>query len=809
MRPQQRTHLGTASTLALTTLGILSLLLPGALWGVEEKEAASGTAHGASSHARTEPNHLGGESSPYLLLHQYNPVDWYPWGEEALRKAKDEDKPIFLSVGYSTCYWCHVMERESFSDLAIAEILNQHFVPIKVDREERPDLDEIYMTATQLFTRRGGWPNSVFLTPELKPFYAGTYFPPNDRQGRPGFSTLLTALSSAWKEKRSEIDTQAQRMAETMGTLLEQNAEPAQTVPPGAVATTAIDSLAGRFDSTWGGFGSAPKFPSPANLFLLADSLGKHPRAEEMLRLTLDRMARGGMYDHAGGGFHRYSVDAYWRVPHFEKMLYDNGALMEIYALWYAHSGDPWAEQVLRETAQFLHRDLSSPEGAFWSAIDAETNAHEGAFYVWTREEIKTLLGEKQATFLAPIYGFDDKPTFEGSHYVLWLPKPLQEQAAENGLSRADLLARTRPLLDRLLAARGKRDRPLTDDKVLTSWNGLAIAGLATAGQALDEPLFIQRAAKAARFLWREMRPEGKALQHSWRQGQAKIDAYLEDYAYFIHGLLALHRATGEQEWLHKATLLSAEQKRRLAAPKGGFYVAAENPELLFRSREYTDNARQSPNAMAVLNALYLAEISGKESYRRQAETALKAFAKGLLDTPEAARTLALAAQRYQRIVDPSGQAQSAANGSATAQQSSNPLDRLARSVVDIGATLGTATPTGAHPLTVSLQIQEGWHINANPATDEFLIPTQLKTSQGELQDLDYPKPEFRSFSFSEKIIAVYEGEVEIEAKLATKDARVPQAGTLQLTYQACDDQRCLRPVTVDLKPMSSEPRKP
>ena len=411
-------------------------------------------------------NRLAAESSPYLLLHAHNPVDWYPWGPEALARAKAEDKPIFLSVGYSTCFWCHVMERESFSDPAVAALMNDEFVNIKVDREERLDLDEIYMLATQVLHGQGDWPNSVFLTPDLLPFFAGTYFPPIDSRGMPGFPTVLRSMIHAWKERRGDVEQQGAELGDAIRRHLAE-LEPATGALPGAEPLErGLASLREKFDPTWGGFGGAPKFPSPANLFLLLalaepDSAHAGPAAM-MLAATLDAMGRGGIYDQLAGGFHRYATDREWRVPHFEKMLYDNGLLLEAFALEHARSGSPEAARIVRETAGFLAREMTLPEvagapgsgGAFWSAIDAETGGREGAYYVWTRDELELALGAEGATFLAPLFGFQAEPFFEETRYVLHLPRTLEVQAQERRLTREQLLAEIAPLRARLLAAR-------------------------------------------------------------------------------------------------------------------------------------------------------------------------------------------------------------------------------------------------------------------------------------------------------------------------------------------------------------------
>jgi len=596
---------------------------------------------------RSGPNRLAEASSPYLLLHKDNPVDWYPWGPEAIEKARREDKPIFLSVGYSSCYWCHVMERESFSNPEIAAILNRHFVAIKVDREERPDLDELYMTATQLLTRRGGWPNSVFLTPELEPFFAGTYFPPEDRDGQPGFASVLLSLAQAWKDERPAIEEQAARLLETMTQVMARHHEPAEEVPSAELAERSIRELARRFDEEHGGFGPAPKFPSPGNLLLLLEVASDDPEALEMLRTTLDRMARGGIYDQLGGGFHRYSTDTRWLVPHFEKMLYDNALLLEVHARFYELTGDPQAARIVRETAAFLEREMSDEKGGFWSAIDAETGHREGAFYVWTRAEIEAALGADDAAFLAPILGFDGEAFFEKDHYVLHLPSSYATRAAELGTTRRELVERVAPLRRRLLAERARRPRPLTDDKVLTDWNGLAISALAEAGRILGEEALVERAERAAGFLLAELRAKERPLRHVWRGGEARIEAFSSDYAYLVRGLLALHRATGERRWLDRAAELMDEQIARLAAPEGGFYDAAEREHLLLRGREVFDAAVPAANAVSVLNLLELADLRAEKRWRESAERALRAFSGSLERSPAAAATLSLALLRY------------------------------------------------------------------------------------------------------------------------------------------------------------------
>jgi uncharacterized protein YyaL (SSP411 family) len=749
-----------------------------------------------SSHDSSHSNRLAGESSPYLLLHQHNPVDWYPWGEEALERARREDKPIFLSVGYSTCYWCHVMERESFSNPAVAEPMNRDFVNIKLDREERPDLDEIYMAATQILTEQGGWPNSVFLTPDLKPFYAGTYFPPEDRYGRPGFPKVLADMAAAFHDRRKDVEEQAEEMAKAMRHHLEERSQPAPEPPSGAVASRAVDALARRLDRQHGGFGGAPKFPTPSNLYLLLEMAAERPDAGEMLTSSLDAMARGGIYDQLGGGFHRYATDREWKIPHFEKMLYDNGFLLELYAEEHARTGNAQAARVVRQTAEWIAREMTSPEGAFWSAIDAETHGHEGAFYVWSREELMAALGEEDFTFLAPLLGFAGPPFFEGSHYVLHLPEPLEAAAQRRRLPVEDLLRDVDSGRAKLFAARASRERPLTDDKILTDWNGMVIRGLAVAGQRLNEPSFVERAARAADFILSTMCPEGPGgttLLHSWRNGQGKIAAYLGDYAFLVRGLLALHDATGEKRWLSAAVELTREQSRRLRDRSGGYFVGGASPDVLFRSKDIFDGATPAGNAVAVLNLLDLADRTGEILWRREARKALCAFTPVAEGFPEAVRMLTIAARRYHE----KGGIPEEVEAEYSDERAGHERDAEAAGVVKleheaerlVKTHLALGTESGDwRSFRLTLEIAAGWHLQANPASEAYLVPTAVTAEGGELRNLSYPAGQPVTAAFAHEPLSVYSGKVEIRGE-------VSGTARLVVTYQPCDDTRCLPPV--------------
>jgi len=710
-------------------------------------------------------NRLAQESSPYLLLHAENPVDWYPWGDEAFEKARAEDKPVFLSVGYSTCYWCHVMERESFSDPEIARQLNQGFVSIKLDREERPDLDEIYMTATQILTQSGGWPNSLFLTPDRKPFFAGTYFPPADRHGRPGFPRILQAIREAWALRRAEVIEQAESLFEAIQA---QSGADQSAAPPDAAAAEELQSqLARRFDRVHGGFGRAPKFPSPSNLCFLLDR-ASDSAAREMLVVTLERMARGGIHDQLGGGFHRYSVDAEWLVPHFEKMLYDNAALARLYAEAAPLAPGSGFEEVARRSLDFVLAELTGDHGGFLSALDAETDGDEGAYYVWTREELRSAVDPDTDARLAAAYGYDGRPNFEHGRHVLYLPQPLDAEAA------LGLEAGRRALL----AVRDRRPRPLTDDKVLADWNGLAIAAMARAGALLGEARFVEAGARAARFVLDSLRePRSGRLRHTFRLGQARVDALLDDYAFLVDGLLELRRATGDDAWLEEARRLQAEQDERLwDAALGGYFNAGDDPRLLVRSKSAHDGAVASANGVAALNLLALADETGEPAYRERALALVGAFGRSIREHPLAHVTLVRAAMR---LAAPARQAAPPRDAPRPAAPP-RPADE-AREAVEIRARLGAGSVPGWRPFSVELAIRPGFHLNANPPLLRFMVPTEVRAAGRELRDLRYPKADR------------YEGSVRIDGEVET---RAGEPVRIAVSYQVCDEERCLLPVT-------------
>lgn len=736
-------------------------------------------------------NRLASEISPYLLLHKNNPVDWYPWGPEALEKARREDKPIFLSVGYSTCYWCHVMERESFSDAGCAELMNEYFVNIKIDREERPELDEIYMAATQIYTQQGGWPNSLFLTPELKPYFAGTYFPLTDRYGRPGFRTVLMSMKEAWEKRRDEVYEQAEELAQAMRGFLEERGQPATEVPPATVAQESLKSLAARFDEEHGGFGSAPKFPTPSNLFLLLELAGENADAARMLGRTLDALAQGGIYDQLAGGFHRYATDRAFKIPHFEKMLCDNGLLLEIYARDFARTRDPERARIVTETAQFLARELSSPDGAFYSAIDAEVGGREGDHHVFTLAQLGEILGDEDASFLAPIFGFDGKPFFDHDYYVLHLPRPYAEQAARRRLGREELLALVDPLKARLFAAREKRPKPLVDDKILTDWNGLAIAGLAVAARALGDKTCLEQARRAAAFVLAHVVDGEGRLLHCYRLGEARVPAYLSDYVFLVRGLLALYETTSEPFYLEAAERLTLEQVERLSDPRGGFYLAAARPDVLYRSKEVFDGALPATNAVAALNLLELARVSGERAgWLALAEKTVKAFGLFIERQPEGARMMTFAVRElhHQQVAPlvppPSGESPVAEKEASHVASGDFP------EVVDADLELGSMEHQGWRFFTLKVAVQPGWYVYAAEQEIEELFGIRVEIERGQLDEVAYPPG--RRQETAGLAAFVLDGHFEIEGWLRGERA------TLSFVFQPCGEGLCLEPAAIE-----------
>ncbi len=654
------------------TLAMLLILLV-RLVPADPHPAWTGTpAPGAEENKPRHTNHLGRESSPYLLQHAHNPVAWYPWGEEAFAKAKKEGKLIFLSIGYSSCHWCHVMERESFENEEIAKILNQHFVCIKVDREERPDIDNVYMTALQVIPpgQGGGWPLSMFLTPEGKPIFGGTYWPPEDKESRGGkmrgFKSVLNVLHEAWTKQRKPIEELADKNADRTRRALAGLALGTALVPLSRdLIKAAVDEIKGSFDPEYGGFGSparnfrGPKFPTPPRLALLQHEAQRQKAKEldDMVAVTLDHMARGGIYDQLGGGFHRYSTERTWTVPHFEKMLYDNAQLCEVYAEAYQVTKKPQYRRILEQTIAFIAREMTAPEGGFYSALDADAQGEEGRFYVWTKKEIDAALADADKSLAAlfqRVYGLDGEPNFESHYHILTLPRPLAEQARDLKLTEEQLGSRLAPLREKLFQARTKRQRPFLDTKILTAWNGQMIAGLAVAGQALGDKKSIARAIRAAEFVLKTLRTDKGRLLRTYgaapgQKAEARLNAYLDDYAFLVHGLLCLHDATQEKRWLEEAKRLTDLMVQLYADEKrGGFFYTSNDHETLFaRGKEQYDGAQPSSNSVAARNLVRLWQKSGEQRYAQLAEKTFQALAGPLKENPGNLATLADALALY------------------------------------------------------------------------------------------------------------------------------------------------------------------
>ena len=558
-------------------------------------------------------NRLARETSPYLLQHAHNPVDWYPWGEEAFARARTEDKPVLLSVGYSACHWCHVMERESFENPEIAAAMNAGFVSVKVDREERPDVDHIYMQAVQSLTGRGGWPMTVFLTPDGTPFYGGTYFPPEDRHGLPGFPRLLAALADAWRSRRTEVVQSGREITESLNQT--DRLRRSATLLGDEILFSAFSGISSQFDEEWGGLGGAPKFPQPMiwEFVLRFFKRTGNPYAQRMVHTTLIRMARGGLYDQLGGGFARYSVDAHWMIPHFEKMLYDNAQLASLYLHAWLAFGDPECRRVCEETLDYVLREMTDPAGGFYSAEDADSEGHEGKFYVWTPDEIRAVLGADADRALA-YWGVDRGPNFEGKSNLFLAGEPEPESIA--------------PLRRRLLEVRARRVRPGRDDKVLASWNGLACRAFAEAGRALGRADYVAAAVGNAEFLLGAMRREGRLLR-TWKQGEARLKGYLEDYAMVAAALLEVYEATFDRRWLDAARSLADDMLRLFWDDQlDGFYDTGHDHEkLIVRPRNLYDNAVPCGTSVAIEALLRLAVLTGETSYESRALTALRPLA--------------------------------------------------------------------------------------------------------------------------------------------------------------------------------------
>ncbi|WP_417379560.1 DUF255 domain-containing protein [Gimesia sp.] len=835
---------------------LLTILFFVSNWNPAKLSASEDTKTKASESEKTKnkamfTNRLSKETSPYLLLHQHNPVDWYPWGQEAFEKAKQENKIIFLSVGYSSCYWCHVMERLVFENPEIAKYMNENFVNIKVDREERPDIDDIYMTSLSVYFHligapdNGGWPLSMFLTPDREPFAGGTYFPPTDQGGQMSFPRVLSKVNELWSGDKAKVQQSATIIAKEVARLQKEEAA-SETIPiEGRLVKAGVRSINASFDAEYGGIDfsevspNGPKFPTSSKLVLLQYDI-ESPMAEstsaesaKVLYQTLDAMANGGIYDHLGGGFHRYSTDRYWHVPHFEKMLYDNGQLASLYAKAYEQTGNQHYKQVAEGIIDFVLRELTDPQGGFYSALDAETDGVEGEHYAWSQEELKNILDEGYPLF-AEFYGLNEPVRFEHG-YVLHRVTTLKALAEKQKMTLEALETQLATMRDKLHTVRDQRQSLLKDDKILTSWNGLMITGMANAGRILKRPAYTAAAEKAARFILDQMRDDQGHLYRSYRAGQARLNAYLDDYAFLVQGLLALYEATGKQQWLDQAQALTDLQIKLFWDQKehGFFFTTHDHEQLIARTKNAYDAAIPSGNSISTRNLIQLSQLTGNPQYRQHADQTLQLFGRVIKRYPDRCAQLVQAVGEF--LETPADQKQSsltAPNADAgftlgSLEQFEENSEQLAgvtpglellalaglgqvnpkQKLVSAKAYLSVdKLPAGKTcRVAIVLSIEEGWHINANPAKPDFMVPTTFtvkSNQQVKLSQIKYPAGHTFTVEGFDEPLLVYEKQAVIRGTLTIPAAAAgkPEQLELNVKYQACNDKTCIRPTTVSLK---------
>ncbi|MEJ2621557.1 MAG: DUF255 domain-containing protein [Candidatus Thiodiazotropha sp.] len=726
-------------------------------------------------------NRLILEDSPYLLQHAHNPVDWHPWSESAFNRAKQQNKPIFLSIGYSTCHWCHVMERESFENLQIASLLNQNFIAIKVDRESHPDVDEVYMTAVMLMTGHGGWPMSSFLTPEGKPFYGGTYFTPDQ------FTSLLKQIDQLWKQRADEVMTQATKVADAVAQSNHLKGE-TKRLDQGVIAQ-AVKRMQAGFDEIQGGFGQAPKFPREPWLYLLLDQAQRHgdQAALQMLTVTLEKMAQGGIYDQVAGGFHRYATDYEWIVPHFEKMLYNQAHLSRIYLGAWRLTGREMFRRIATQTLDYVLREMTSPEGGFYSATDADSEAEEGRFFTWTENELNKILNEQQASLAIELYGVTPSGNFEGRN-ILHLRQPLTVFAEQQGVPLIDLLPQIERINQILLKTRNKRTHPLRDNKIVTSWNGMMISAFAQAADLLGNRRYQDAAVRAANFLWQQNRYKPSHLWRIHLNGQSSIPATLEDYANLSESYLYLYDLTRESIWLSRAKQLGdALLARFIDQQHGGFFLNEADSSITAMGRpkdEGTDNAIPSGSSVAIHTLQKLSQRSGELDYRNQTEALIARFAPAIEASPVSYGYLLTAVANHQHG------------------------ELVSRAYAGLGRIHITASPRKAGQqtlLSLNIDIPTGWHINSNQPTDSALVATHISLADNnrgwQMGPVTYPKAKRKKLAFRQEPLSVYEETISLQTLLKQTNEDNMERTTLpiDLKLQACNDQLCLPPETVTL----------
>jgi uncharacterized protein YyaL (SSP411 family) len=793
--------------------------------------------HGGTDQAHErKPNRLARESSPYLLQHAFNPVDWWPWCADAFEEARRRDVPVFLSIGYSTCYWCHVMERESFEDEATAQVMNERFVAIKLDREERPDIDDLYMAATQVMTGHGGWPMSVFLEPRtLKPFWTGTYYPPQPRHGLPSFTQVLTGMSDAYRDRRAEVTAQAEQLGDAVREHLAAASEPVGIGM--AEVSGAAGALLKLFDRTDGGFGRAPKFPQPVYLDLLLDARrsagddATRAAVDHALKFTLDRMAAGGMFDHVGGGFHRYSVDAHWTVPHFEKMLYDNALLLGVYADAAREYGDKSYARVVARTVGYLLREMGIPStGAFATAQDAEVDGREGKNYVWVREEVMDALGDTDGPFACAVYGLDAGPNFKDPHHpgdpavnVLRMEDRPERIAAKLGMETGAFLERLDRVNARLLAVRAARKQPGRDDKIIAGWNGLLIAGLARAGDLDSRAIPAARA--CARFIIERMVSPDGTLRRIAKVGMdgsvsVKHDAPLEDYAFVAHGLATLGAKSPEdRDWCVDAAgrLVARSMRDFRDSASGGFFDTSEGAADLFvRARSTYDGAIPCGTSVMIHALIDLYELTEQRAYVDDALGALAAISSAIAASPvsTANSTRALLRMMVGRMVEGTivtrGEPSDASGSAAAGAQ---PENEGLHTPIEVYAGVERVTVTDREPAEVMLKVRvlPGYHV-ISPLSPVFaegtdappLVPFHVHVIGGGGVRIyaDYPEGTPLASGAVEGLAGVNGIEGEFDLRLAIeRDPDHPWSGNplIAITFQACTDTACERARTLEL----------
>jgi uncharacterized protein len=779
-------------------------------------------------------NRLARETSPYLLLHAHNPVDWHPWSPEVFEKAKREGKPIFLSIGYSSCHWCHVMERLVFENEDIARVMNANFINVKVDREERPDVDDVYMTAYLVYAQAvgsgdsGGWPLSLFLTPDGKPFAGGTYFPPKDAPGQTGFPAVLARVAGAWRSDRAAVEKNADLICSEVRRLSRAGFSPTPVKLDRQLVTTTIKSLIESRDPEFGGIDfdphepNAPKFPEPAKLALL-EFAARHSndhQADEVVTNTLDHIAAGGIVDHLAGGFHRYSTDRRWHVPHFEKMLYDQAQLAQLFAEVYHRTGQRAYRRAAERAFDFVLRDLADPAGGFISSLDAQTDGVEGVYYVWTPAEVDATLGSRDGSLFRRAFGLDEPKEFAPG-FVLRRTATVETLGHDLHSPPEEIEARLNESRARLLLKRQSRRAVARDDKVLAAWNGLMIGALARGSQTLGNDAYLRAAVKAANFVLDRMRgPHGELLR-TYRAGQAKIPAYLEDYAYVTEGMLALFEATHEPRWQQAARALTDEQIRLFwdDESKGFYFTSKDHEALIARTHNAFDAVLPSGNAVSVRNLIRLSSLCNEPRYRELARQTLEAFAPALAKAPRSLPVMAFALEEYLDNPDfrATNHARSRtdanleetavmqASGEESPPTNSVPASRNTTVTAKAYLSVDKLPPGGTCRFVVYVSIKDGWHINTNKVGEDWQVPTELTIASKQgvtVARVSYSQGKPTQLPGMQQPLTVYEKSAEIRGVLAvpTEAAGKPDDLQIQLKYQACNSKgECLPPSKVKL----------